>query len=302
MPLVVIVGPTASGKTALSLELAEEFHGEIVSADSRQIYRGLDIGTAKVMPEEQGRVPHHLIDVAKPTETLTLAQYQKKAFRAIEHIQDRGLLPFLVGGTGLYVQAVVDNLKIPKVAPQPKLRAELDKLSTDQLADRLKAVDPLGHSEIDKQNPRRLVRAIEVSETQGTPFSELKDSGDPRFDALMLGVQVEPGQLKRQIRERLDEWLQRGLLDEIRSLHDEEKVPWERLEAFGLHYCAFAEHLEGKRSFDEAKQEALQKLLQYAKRQITWFKRDRRIHWIEDEDQAEELVSEWLVKRAGDRR
>lgn len=298
-PLVVVVGPTASGKTALSIELAEEFHGEVVSADSRQVYRGMDIGTAKASPEELARVPHHLIDVAKPTDTLTLAEYKARADRAIQHIQDRGLLPFLVGGTGLYVRSVVDNLAIPAVPPQPELRAELEKLSLDRLAKRLKAVDPAAYETVDRKNPRRLVRAIEVSETEGVSMERLKGASEPRYDTLLIGLKTDPGTLELRIRRRLDEWLERGLLDEIRRLHDEERVPWERLYDFGLHYRSFAEHLQGKISFDEAKKRGLIELAKYAKRQLTWFKRDRRIHWISDEDHAGVLVSDWLIARAG---
>lgn len=298
-PLVVVVGPTASGKTSLSIELAEEFHGEIVSADSRQVYRGMDIGTAKAMPEELARVPHHLIDIAKPADTLTLAEYKERADRAIQHIQDRGLLPFLVGGTGLYVRAVVDNLEIPSVPPRPELRKELEKLDTASLAKRLKRTDPDAYESIDRKNPRRLIRAIEVSESEDASFEDLKGAAEPKYDALLVGLKTDPGTLEIRIRRRLDEWLERGLLDEIRRLHDEERVPWERLDEFGLHYRAFAGHLHGDVGFDKAKERATKELIKYAKRQRTWFKRDKRIHWVSDEDHAGVLVSDWLIDRAG---
>ncbi|MDP4000088.1 MAG: tRNA (adenosine(37)-N6)-dimethylallyltransferase MiaA [bacterium] len=297
-PLVVVVGPTASGKTALAIELAEEFHGEIVSADSRQVYRGMDIGTAKASPEELSRVPHHLVDITKPTERLTLAEYKKYADRAIQHIQDRGLLPFLVGGTGLYVRAVVDNLAIPAVPPQPELRAELEKLDLETLGKRLKAVDPASYETVDQKNPRRLIRAIEVSETEGVSFEHLKGSAAPKNDTLMLGLKTDPVTLEIRVRRRVDDWLQRGLLDEIRRLHDEDGVSWDRLHDFGLHYRTFAEHLNGKLGFDEAKERAVKDNIRYAKRQLTWFKQDQRIRWISDEDHAGVLVSDWLIERA----
>jgi tRNA dimethylallyltransferase len=297
-PLVVIVGPTASGKTTLSIELAEEFHGEIVSADSRQVYRGMDIGTAKADPEDLSRVAHHLIDVAKPTAILTLAEYKQRADRAIQHIQDRGLLPFLVGGTGLYVQAVADNLDIPAVPPQPALRAELEKLSLEKLGKRLKETDSAAYETVDRKNPRRLIRAIEVSETEGVSIERLKKSAEPKFDILMLGLKVEAKVLEARIRQRIDDWLERGLLDEIRRLHDEDGVSWERLDGFGLHYRTFAKHLNGDLGFDEAKEMAIKENLKYAKRQLTWFKRDKRIQWISDEDHAGVLVSDWLIERA----
>jgi tRNA dimethylallyltransferase len=297
-PLVVIVGPTASGKTALAIELAEEFHGEIVSADSRQVYRGMDIGTAKAMPEELTRAPHHLIDIAKPTDRLTLAEYKEHADRAILHIQDRGLLPFLVGGTGLYVQAVVDNLDIPAVPPQPELRAKLEKLSLEALGKRLKQIDPTSYAAVDRKNPRRLIRAIEVGETEGVSIQRLKRSRKPLFDILMLGLRTDPKTLEKRVRGRIDDWLDRGLLDEISRLHDDFGVSWDQLEDFGLHYRTFAEHLQGNLEFDRAKELAVTENLKYAKRQLTWFKRDKRIRWINDEDHAGVLVSDWLIERA----
>ncbi len=296
-PLAVIVGPTASGKSELAIELAEEFHGEIVSADSRQIYRGMDIGTGKVLAEQRRRVPHHLLDMADPTETYTVAQYQRAALTAVRHIQHRGRLPFLVGGTGLYVQAIVDNLQIPPVAPQAELRAELEKLSLAELRQRLVAADPVGAETVDSQNPRRLIRAIEVSETAGTPWSELQKCGDPCFDTAMIGISKPAAELKERILTRSDERLERGMLEEVKALQAR-GVSWEQLESFGLEYRRLAEHLQGKLTYQEATERLRQDLLQFAKRQMTWFKRDKRITWVATEDEAEEIVSDWLLARA----
>lgn len=295
-PLVVIVGPTATGKSEIAIELADEFHGEIISADSRQVYRGMDIGTGKVLADQQARVPHHLLDMVEPTEQFTLAQFQKAARVAITHIQDRGRLPFLVGGTGLYVQAVVDNLKIPPVPPQTKLRAELEKLSLSKLQERLKQADPVGYEAIDQQNPRRLIRAIEVSETTGIPFSKLKSAGPPRFDLLMIGIRKTRDSLQTRLERRFNERLERGMVKEVEKLHHQ-GVSWEQFEAFGLEYRRLAEYLQGKLTYQEAVEKARADLFKFAKRQMTWFKRDKRIHWVESEDEAEQLVSNWLVDR-----
>ena len=295
-PLVVIVGPTATGKSEIAIELAEEFNGEIVSADSRQVYRGMDIGTGKVLPEQRNRVPHHLLDMAEPTETYTLAQFQDAALTAIRHIQQRGKLPFLVGGTGLYVQAIVDNLDIPAVEPQPELRAELEKLPIPALRERLKEVDPIGYENIDLNNPRRLIRAIEVSQTAGQPFSELKGAGVPEFDPLMIGIHKRDT-LRQRIEDRMKERYERGMIDEVKRLHDD-GVSWEQLESFGLEYRRVAEFLQEKISREEALAKAKQDLWNFAKRQMTWFKKDERIRWVETPDDAEALLSDWLIGRA----
>lgn len=295
-PLVAIVGPTATGKSEIAIDLAEEFNGEIVSADSRQVYRGMDIGTGKVLPDQQGRIPHHLLDVADPTDTYTVAQFKEAAIAAIEDIQQRGRLPFLVGGTGLYIQAVVDNLLIPPVPPQPKLRAELDKLSTEALIKRLKLVEPIDWATIDLKNPRRIIRAIEVSETAGIPVSEMRRKGPQLFDTLIIGIDRPQKTLDERIERRMMERFKRGFIEEVRKLHTE-GMSWERLESMGLEYRRIAEYLQGKYSYDRAVELCKQDLIQFAKRQYTWFRRNRSVDWVASDDEAQRLVSDWLVKR-----
>ncbi len=296
-PLIVIVGPTSSGKSALSLELAEEFHGEIVSADSRQIYRGMNVGTNKPTPEEQARVPHHLLDVAEPDSTYTVAEFKEAALSAIRHIHARNKLPFLVGGTGLYVQVVVDNLDLPNVPPQQKLRQELELLTIEQLRTRLKACDPVGAEKIDLHNRRRIIRAIEVSETAGVPFSDLRKAGTPEFDPLMLGVYQEPEVMRQRLRISGQWRLDHGILEEMQRLNSE-GISWDQFESFGLEYRRYAQYFEGKLGLVEASELAQKDLFAFAKRQITWFKRDKRIRWISTEDNASAIVSDWLMQRA----
>lgn len=295
-PLVAIVGPTASGKTEVSIELAEEFHGEIVSADSRQVYRGMDVGTNKATAADRARVPHHLLDMVPPTETYTLAEFQGAARAAIAHIQDRGRLPFLVGGTGLYIQSIVDNLQIPKVPPQHELREELERLSLKDLQERFKSADPVGYANIDTQNRRRLIRAIEVSETAGQPFSSLKRKGNPPYDTFMLGINRPTEVLHTRIAAQVRWRLNNGMIEEVQRLHDE-GVSWDHFEAFGLEYRRVAQHIQGMLTRDELVESCMKDLRGFAKRQLTWFKRDRRIKWIETEDDAEGEVSDWLVAR-----
>lgn len=296
-PLVAIVGPTASGKSEIAIELAEEFNGEIVSADSRQVYRGMDIGTGKVLPEQQGRIPHYLLDVVEPNDTYTVAQFQQAAVEQIKDIQERGRLPFLAGGTGLYVQAVVDNLKIPAVPPQPKLRAALAKLPLADLVKRLKAVEPVDYATIDLKNRRRVERAIEISESGGVPIREMRKRGAELFDTLLIGIVRPSGELETRIGQRLKERVKRGMVEEVKRLH-ERGVTWEKLESFGLEYRRIAEYLQGKLTYEEAMQQLGQDIIKFSKRQMTWFKRDQRIHWVESNDEAQQLVSEWLVNRA----
>ncbi len=257
----------------------------------------MDIGTGKVLAEQQGRIPHYLLDVADPTETYTVAQYQTAAIERITDIQERGRLPFLVGGTGLYVEAVVENLKIPAVPPQPKLRAELEKLSHNELVDRLKAVEPVDYATIDIKNRRRIERAIEISEAGGVPIREMRKRGPALFDTLKIGVTRPGGQLEERIDRRLTERVKRGMVEEVKRLH-EQGVSWEKLESFGLEYRRIAEYLQGKLTYEQAMERLRQDIVKFSKRQMTWFKRDPGIHWVTDDDDAQQLVSEWLVARA----
>jgi tRNA dimethylallyltransferase len=217
-PLIAIVGPTAVGKSALAIKLAQEFHGEIVSADSRQVYRGMDIGTAKPTREEQALVPHHLIDLVGPDGNFTLAQYQQLAFQTIAAIHARGHLPILVGGSGLYVRAVLDGLTIPRVEPNLARRRELASQPADQLYARLQTLDPTAASRIDPLNSRRVIRALEVCEATHGPISWLQSHNVPNYSVLRIGLTMPRNQLYERINARVDEMIARGLVDEVRAL------------------------------------------------------------------------------------
>lgn len=216
MKLIVILGPTASGKSALAIKLARLFNGEIISADSRQVYKGLDIGSGKITKKEMQGIPHHLLDVANPKRRFTVAQYQKLALKAVLRIQKQGKLAFLVGGTGFYIQSIVDGIIIPEVPPNLKLRAQLEKKSTQQLFEMLKKLDPARAATIDAKNPRRLVRAIEINLGTGKPVPKLSREALAKWDVLQIGIKKSPEELKKLIAERLKKRTT-GMIAEVKN-------------------------------------------------------------------------------------
>jgi tRNA dimethylallyltransferase len=295
--LVVVLGPTASGKSALGIALAQRFQGEIVSADSRQVYRGLDIGTAKVTPEEQALIPHHLLDVADPREIYTVSQFQQQAIAAINGILARGHQPFLVGGSPHYIQAVVDHLDIPRVPPQPELRAQLEALPLAELVAQLQELDPESAATIDRNNPRRVIRALEVCLVTGRPFSHQRAIAAPLYRSLLLGPEWPRDVLYRRIDARVDERIRQGMVQEVRYLL-EQGVSHERLEALGLEYRYISRMLRGEfSSEDEMVQRLKYAIHDFTRRQLTWFRRDKRIVWVEngDVEKAEAVVSGFLA-------
>lgn len=382
--LIVILGPTASGKSKWAEILARKFDGEIVSADSRQIYRGMDIGTAKsdgcsrhpeasaasrripwneegprattnnhgiaaslprcpltgsgnigVAPRNDKTIPCYLIDIINPDEEFSLAQYKKLAIKTIKDIQKRGKIPFLVGGTGLYIQAVVDNLKIPVVKADKKLRKKLEKKTNAQLLAHLKKLDPQTAKAIDANNKRRLIRALEVCLATGKPFSAQRIKGKPFFDILQIGIKVPREELYQKIDRRVEKMIKIGLVEEVKELVEkycsvschpeprpaklaEVKHPGKLLTFLpmardssplgyasrlrmtsalsGIGYQEIIQYLAGQISLNQAKELIKQHTRQYARRQITWFKRDPRIHWVSQCQQAEKLVKEFLAK------
>jgi tRNA dimethylallyltransferase len=294
--LVVVLGPTACGKSALGITLAQRFNGEIVSADSRQVYRGLDIGTAKVTPAEQALVPHHLLDIADPREIYSVAQFQRDAMAAINAILERRHQPFMVGGSPHYIQAVVDNLEIPHIAPQPELRAQLEARPLAELLAQLELLDPQSAATIDGNNPRRVIRALEVSLVSGKPFSQQRRLADPLYQSLLLGIDWPRSILYERIDARVDERMRQGMVQEVQRLLDE-GVSHERLEALGLEYRFTSRWLRGEfKSEDEMVQRLKHVIHDFTRRQLTWFRKDTRIAWVEggEVERAEEMVRGFL--------
>lgn len=294
--LIVVLGPTASGKSALGIALAQRFHGEIVSADSRQVYRGLDIGTAKVTPEERALIPHHLLDVADPHEIYTVSQFQQQAIAAINDILARGRQPFLVGGSPHYIQTVVDHLDIPHVPPRPELRAQLAAYPLAELVAQLQELDPQSATTIDRNNPRRVIRALEVCLVTGRPYSQQRAVAAPLYRSLLLGTAWPRDILYRRIDARVDERMQQGMVQEVRDLL-QLGVSHERLEALGLEYRYISRLLRGEFvDEDEMVQRLKYAIHDFTRRQLTWFRRDKRIVWVENSDveKAAEEVKRFL--------
>jgi len=291
--LIVILGPTASGKSGLGIDLARKFRGEIISADSRQIYRGMNIGTAKISKREMREVRHYMIDLVKPSETLTLAEYKDKAIEVINNISRRGKVPFLVGGTGLYISAIVDNWLIPKVKPSKKLRRELEAKSNKWLFSRLKKLDPATAVRIDQKNKRRLVRAVEVCLSAKGSFSELRKKGEPLFETLLIGLDLPRQKLYKRIGERVDEMLEGGLVREVKGLLKKGYGP--NLPAMsGIGYKQIGLYLKHKISLEEAVNLIKRDTRRYAKRQMTWFGWDSRIHWVKSGTEAKKHIKKFI--------
>ncbi|MFH0852024.1 MAG: tRNA (adenosine(37)-N6)-dimethylallyltransferase MiaA [bacterium] len=313
--LIVVLGPTASGKSDLAVEIAHKFNGEIISADSRQVYRGMDIGTGKITKKEMQGVPHYLLDVADPKRRFTVAQYKKLALAAIKKIQRKNKIPIICGGTGFYIQALVDNISIPEVKPDLKLRTRLEKKSVGELFSELKWLDPKRAKTIDPKNPRRLIRALEIIYKTGKPVPPLNPprpslkGGSPPplggargdFSTLFIGVKKSPHQLRRLIYKRLLKRLRQGMIEEVKNLR-KSGISWKRLEDFGLEYRYTAKYLQkktlrqaqGKLYYQEMVSRLQKEIEHYAKRQMTWFKKNPRIKWIESETQAQKLVKKFI--------
>ncbi len=286
IPLLVVVGPTATGKTALAIALALRLDGEIVSADSRQVYQGMDVGTAKPSPEQRALVPHHLLDIITPDTPYTLTQYQADAQATIAAVHARGHLPLLVGGTGLYIRAVVDNLAIPKVPPQQDLRRALEEQATREgaaaLHARLAALDPASAARIDPANVRRIVRALEVCIVTGQPFSALQGARPSPYRALLLGLTCERARLYERADRRVDAMIAAGLVDEVRSLVAR-GYDWHLPAMTSLGYGEIGGYLRGETSLEEAIARLKYHTHSYIRRQYSWFRPDSRIHWLDCE-------------------
>ena len=306
-PLVVILGPTAVGKTAYAIAVAQALNGEIVSADSRQIYRHMDIGTAKPTAEQQALVPHHLIDVVEPDETLSAAEFQRLAYRAIDGIWQRGRLPLLVGGTGQYISAVVEGWTIPEVPPNPALRAELEQLAAREglgaVVERLQALDPTALENIDQRNPRRVIRAIEIVAATGQPLAGQRHKQPPPYDILQLGLTMNRERLYARADRRLEDMMRAGFLEEVSALLAAGYDP--HLPSMsGLGYRQLAAHLRGECSLEAALAATKRANRDFIRRQYTWFRgHDDGIHWFDvEETPAEtlvEMIQDWLEHREG---
>ena len=282
-PLIAVVGPTGSGKSSLGIELARRFDGEIINADSMQFYRGMDIGTAKVTVEERRGVPHHLLDTLDVREEASVAAYQEQARAAIDAIRDRGRMPILVGGSGLYIRAALDVLEFPGTDQviRAQLEAELARDGADVLRERLASVDPISAGR--DLDDRRLIRALEVQQVTGRPFSSFMPQRLYHQPALQLGLQVDRPVLRERLATRVHAMVDDGLLDEVARL-DHQGLRNGRTASRALGYAQFLQVLDGGLTTDQAANETIDATRRFARRQLTWFRADQRITWLGWED------------------
>lgn len=305
LPLIVIVGPTAVGKTSVSIELAKRLDGEIVSADSRLLYRRMDIGTAKPTEKEMQGVPHHLIDVADPDERWNLAIYQRKAYQIIDVIHERGHLPFLVGGTGQYIRSIIEGWNIPPQKPDLAMREALNDwaeiIGAEGLHDRLAALDPEAADQIDYRNVRRVVRALEVIFKTGERFSDLRRKQECPYDPIILGIDRPREELYERVDQRIEEMLDRGLVEEIRGLLEDGYSPkLSTMSAIG--YGEIIQYLQGEISYEEAIILIKRNTRTFVRRQANWFKPgDPRINWFEAGDRLVEDMETTIRRQLNER-
>jgi tRNA dimethylallyltransferase len=292
--LFIVVGPTASGKSELAVSIAKKWNGAIISADSRQIYKGLDIGSGKVPGHwQKGKfiykgIPHYLIDEASPRVQYSAARFQKQARQIIAQILKDGKTPVICGGTGHWIDATVFDQSLPSVKPNRKLRAKLNRLTPARMFEQLQKLDPQRAAEIDSKNPRRLLRALEIVMSTGKPVPKIVRSPKPYrkdLEIRWIGLNPDKNLLDKKILKRLRGWFKSGLLEEIKKLRDATNgygLSWKKIESFGLEYKFCALYLQGKISKLEAEALSYTAIRQYAKRQLTWWKRNADIKWYED--------------------
>lgn len=282
--IVAVLGATASGKSDLAVVLAQKFNGEVISADSRQVYVGMDIGSGKITKKEMQGVPHHLLSIASPKRNFSAGQYQKKADKIINRIIKRGKLPIICGGSNFYISTVTKGLIMPNIKPNYKLRNRLSKKTNKELYAILKNLDSVRAKNIDKNNPRRLIRAIEVAPS--IPLQE-----NPKYNCLKLAIKKD--NLEPLIKKRIDKRIKLGMIKEVRQLKDS-GLSWQRIESFGLEYKWIAMYLQNKISKQDMLDGILQDSIKLAKNQNSWLKKEKDIYWIKNKKEAEKLVKYFL--------
>lgn len=296
--VIAIVGPTAVGKTALSIELAKAFNGEIINGDSMQIYRGLSIGTAKILEKEMEGIPHHLLDIKDPTESFSVAEYQRLVRTQIDEIASRGKLPIIVGGTGLYIQSVLYDFRFTEEKKtDTKLVEKLERLSSEELYNRLIELDPVAAHEIHPNNVQRVIRAIERVELSGKQKSDIDQNqgNEPLYPHYIIGLTIDREILYERINKRVDMMMEKGLLNEVQGLYEQNIRDVQSIQAIG--YKELYAYLDGKSSLEDALVDLKQNSRRYAKRQLTYFRNKMDIHWYDpftDSQKIKEETSEIL--------
>lgn len=285
--IIVILGPTATGKSDLAVKLAKRFNGEVVSADSRQVYKEMDLGSGKITKKEMNGIPHYLLDVASPKRNFNVLKYQKMAETAIVNISKREKLPILCGGTAFYLRAITDGIILPKIKPNAALRKILEKKSTLELFNQLKKIDPRRAKSIENKNPRRLIRAIEIVTESKSPVSLLRK--DTKFLSLKIGVNKDREILDKAIKKRIIDRLKIGMIEEVEKLRNL-GLSWKRIESFGLEYRWIARYLQKKISQEEMIDSLYRDTVKFSKKQMTWFKKEKDINWVKRYQEAVKLI------------
>lgn len=300
--VIVICGQTATGKSALAVRIAKKFGGEVISADSRQVYRGLDIGTGKIAKREMAGIPHHLLDIANPQRRFTVAEFQTIAGEKIGEIISRKKVPVICGGTGFYIDSLFNNTDFPQVPPNHKLRKQLEKKNAEELYALLKELDPRRAKTIDARNPRRLVRAIEIALYADRMRTKRRQNAEretrknvPQYDTLWIGLTLPPEKLKKKISIRLFARISRGMIAEVKKLHAQ-GISWKRMDKLGLEYRYVSRCHRGLITEREMIEKLKTEIYRYAKRQMTWFKRNKAIKWFSPSEKKKILktVAEFL--------
>lgn len=327
---IAVVGPTAAGKTKLGIEIARRFNGEIISADSRQVYKYLDIctgkdledyvvvcektspnplrtkeGTNRVLPLLRGggrarevggakMIPYYMIDILEPNQEITAADFQKKAFEAIDLVINKKKLPVIVGGSPFYVYSIIEGWQFSKLEHDDKLRKKLNKMTLAELQSALQKIDPIAFKKIDQNNPRRLIRAIEICTTSGQNFEKAKPVAKPRYNFLFFGIKFSNEKLKKRIQKRLKERLKEGMIEEVKSVLAKKLASYKDLERMGLEPRFISYYLQNKINREELEELLLKNIYHFAKRQMTWFRKDKRIKWVENTKEANVLVKKFL--------
>ncbi len=285
--LITIVGPTSSGKSDVAVLMAKAINGEIISADSRQVYVGMNIGTGKVTKKEMSGIKHHMLDIANPKQTFTVSDFKKLAENAINEIISKEKIPLICGGTGLYARVLIKDIQIPNVPPNKKLRKELKEKTTEELYLILKKLDERTANNIDKKNPVRLIRAIEISKSLGR-VPEIKKNED-KFETLEIGLYPGKEILAGRIKKRLLKRMSMGMISEVKKLK-EKGISWKRLNELGLEYRYISRFLKGELTKKEMLEKLEQEIIKFSKRQMTWFKKDKNIKWFRGSEDTSKII------------
>jgi len=288
--ILVILGPTASGKSDLAVKLAQKFNGEIISADSRQVYKGMDLGSGKITRKEMKGIKHYLLDVASPKRQFSVSQFQKKAKEAIEKILKKGKLPIICGGSWFWIKVLIEDWELPEVKPDFKLRKKLQKKSEKELFSLLKKIAPQRAKEIDKENKVRLIRSLEIA-LNLLEFPKIKKRKS--FEVLKIGIDLPFEKLKKKILIRLKKRFKKGMVKEVKRLK-ESGLSWKKIESFGLEYRWIALYLQKKIDLKEMEEKLFKDILRFARKQINLFKKDKEVVWVKNWQEAEKVVKKWL--------